>query len=40
VPTGSLAAVGTRDQVYVVGGIVGSGESLESTANVWRTALD
>jgi hypothetical protein len=32
--------VGTRDHVYVVGGLVGAGASLTSTANVWRTALN
>jgi hypothetical protein len=40
VATGAVAAVGTRDHVYVVGGLVGSGASLTSTANVWRTALN
>jgi len=40
VATGAVAAVGARNQVYVVGGLVGSGPSLASTANVWRTPLN
>ena len=40
VATGAVAAVATRDHVYVVGGLVGSGANLASTANVWRTPLN
>jgi hypothetical protein len=40
VATGAVAAVGARDSLYVVGGLVGSGPSLAATANVWRSALN
>jgi hypothetical protein len=39
VPTGAVAALGTHGAVYVFGGLVGAGPTLDGTANVWRAAL-
>jgi len=39
VPTGSLAAFGARNAVYVFGGLVGQGATLRPTADVWRAPL-
>jgi hypothetical protein len=40
VPTGAVAAVGTRGAVYVLGGLVGAGSTLRPTADVWRAAVN
>jgi hypothetical protein len=39
VPTGSVAAVGARNAVYVFGGLVGEGVARRPTADVWRAPL-
>lgn len=39
VPTGCVAAVGTRNAVYVFGGLVGEGAARRPTADVWRAPL-